>query len=131
MSVRIRHENLYRAIRTGFRSMEGRGYFPQMFLPRNNILHPQREVIVPAARLAIAGYVCGSILGTLICLISIGLPCFRYGIDSVDTSKSFLGVRGAVAATCGVLVMTLGWAAVVMAMRMASAAVASTRAWIA
>jgi NCS1 family nucleobase:cation symporter-1 len=67
-------------------------------------------------KLAVVGFLSGAIFGTAACLVGIALPCLKYGVDSIDASKTFLGVRGAVLAMSGLLVMSLGWAAVLMAM---------------
>jgi nucleobase:cation symporter-1, NCS1 family len=67
-------------------------------------------------RLAVIGYACGLIFGIIPVLLSGALPSFRYGVDAIDFSKSFLGVRGAYLPLAGLLVTALGWASVVCAM---------------
>jgi NCS1 family nucleobase:cation symporter-1 len=67
-------------------------------------------------RLAIIGYACGLVFGIVPVLLGTALPCYRYGVDSVDLSKAALGVRGAFVPLVGLLITALGWAAVVMAM---------------
>lgn len=72
--------------------------------------------MVGDTRLGIIGFICGTLAASIICLVSAALPSFRYGIDSIDASKSFLGVRGSILPLIGLLLSALGWAAVILAM---------------
>lgn len=72
--------------------------------------------MVGDTRLAIIGFLSGLLASSIICLLGAALPSFRYGIDCIDSSKWFLGVRGALLPLIGLLLSALGWAAVVMAM---------------
>jgi nucleobase:cation symporter-1, NCS1 family len=72
--------------------------------------------MVGDTRLGIIGFVCGILAASIICLLSAALPSFRYGIDSIDASKSFLGVRGSMLTLIGLLLSALGWAAVILSM---------------
>jgi nucleobase:cation symporter-1, NCS1 family len=69
-----------------------------------------------STRLLILGYLIGLILGETLCLFAVGVPSFRYGLDSVDAAKAALGTRGAVVLLIMVLATSLGWAYVLMAM---------------
>lgn len=75
---------------------------------------------------AIVGYWLGTMLGMAIVSMAVGVPCFRYGIDTVDAAKGALGVRGALVFMLGIVLSCLGWGNVLVAMtaRMAGAIVA-------
>ena len=67
-------------------------------------------------RLGIVGYACGMIVGVAAVLMSVALPAFRYGVDSIDIGKAVLGIRGSQCVLVGLLVSALGWAGVALAM---------------
>ena len=50
MPVRVAEKNLPRPVRTRFGRTKIRAHFSQVIFPRLEVFHPQREVIVPAAR---------------------------------------------------------------------------------
>src|SRR5690242_4385375 len=60
-------------------------------------------------QLALIGYTCGLILGFTPVLLGAALPSFKYGLDSIDFSKSALGVRGAFLPLGALLVVSVGW----------------------
>ncbi len=68
------------------------------------------------AKLAIAGYLIGLILGEVVVSLAGGIPSWRYGIDTIDASKAALGTRGSVVLLITVLATWLGWADVLIAM---------------
>lgn len=72
--------------------------------------------MVGDTRLGIIGFVCGILTASVVCLLSGAVVSFRYGVDCVDGSKPFLGVRGAMLPLAGLLLTAIGWAAVVMSM---------------
>ncbi|MGD9893623.1 MAG: cytosine permease, partial [Dehalococcoidia bacterium] len=67
-------------------------------------------------KLGIVGFACGSVIGTALAVWSVGLPGFRYGVDSIDVSKAALGVRGSAVTLVGLILMSLGWAGVALAL---------------
>ena len=71
---------------------------------------------VGATRLGILGYLIGLVLGIGFVSLAGGSLSFRYGVDTVDAGKASLGTRGSAALLVGVLVCTLGWAYVLLAM---------------
>jgi ketosteroid isomerase-like protein len=71
---------------------------------------------VGSTRLGILGYLVGLILGMSFVSLAGGSLSFRYGVDPVDASKASLGMRGSILLLVGVLVCTLGWANVLLAM---------------
>jgi purine-cytosine permease-like protein len=71
---------------------------------------------VGSTRLGILGYLVGLILGMSFVSLAGGSLSFRYGVDPVDASKASLGMRGSIVLLVGVLVCTLGWANVLLAM---------------
>jgi len=71
---------------------------------------------VGSTRLGILGYLVGLILGMSFVSLAGGSLSFRYGVDPVDASKASLGMRGSFVLLVGVLVCTLGWANVLLAM---------------
>jgi purine-cytosine permease-like protein len=62
------------------------------------------------------GYLIGMVLGLSFVSLAGGGLSYRYGVDTVDASKAPLGMRGSVALLFGVLLCTLGWANVLVAM---------------
>jgi hypothetical protein len=71
---------------------------------------------VGSTRLGILGYLVGLIFGMSFVSLAGGSLSFRYGVDPVDASKASLGMRGSILLLVGVLVCTLGWANVLLAM---------------
>jgi NCS1 family nucleobase:cation symporter-1 len=67
-------------------------------------------------KIGIAGFVCGTVLGMGPVILGSALPSFRYGVDVVDMSKAVLGTRGVAVMLTGFVVMSLGWAAIGLAM---------------
>ena len=67
-------------------------------------------------RLGIVGYLVGLVLGIAFVSLAGGALSFRYGVDTVDAGKASLGMRGSILLLVGVLVCTLGWANVLLAM---------------
>lgn len=67
-------------------------------------------------RLSVIGYAIGLIVGFGPVVLATGVPCFKYGVDTVDACKSAFGVRGALVALIGTLIAALGSASVVMSM---------------
>ncbi|HEX4241973.1 MAG TPA: cytosine permease [Steroidobacteraceae bacterium] len=67
-------------------------------------------------RLVILGYLIGLLIGEVLAVFAVGIPSFRYGVDTVDAAKASLGSRGAVVLLVMVLATSLGWAYVLMAM---------------
>ncbi len=68
------------------------------------------------ARLGMLGFIAGVLLGSVICLVGAALPGYRYGIDSIDVSAACLGSRGTLLPIAGTVLMSLCWAAVLIAM---------------
>lgn len=71
---------------------------------------------VGSTRLGIVGYLIGLVLGMSFVSLAGGAISYRYGVDTVDAGKPSLGMRGSVTLLLGVLVCTLGWANVLLAM---------------
>jgi len=71
---------------------------------------------VGSTRLGLAGYLIGLVLGMSFVSLAGGALSYRYGVDTVDAGKATLGMRGSLALLVGVLVCTLGWANVLLAM---------------
>ncbi|WP_187276549.1 cytosine permease [Parahaliea maris] len=67
-------------------------------------------------KLGIVGYTSGLIIGFVPCVLASGVPSFRFGIDTVDASKSVFGVRGAFLPMIGILCTSLAWSTIIMAM---------------
>jgi len=67
-------------------------------------------------RFAVGGYMAGLIIGFVPVLLSIGIPCFRYGIDTMDVIKSSFGQRGHVFPVLGLIYCSLAWCSVVAAL---------------
>jgi purine-cytosine permease-like protein len=66
--------------------------------------------------LSIIGYLIGLIIGVVLVVLAVGAVSWRYGIDTIDASKSALGPRGSVVLLLSVLSTCLGWAYVLIAM---------------
>jgi NCS1 family nucleobase:cation symporter-1 len=66
--------------------------------------------------LAIIGYLVGLIIGEVVVVFAVGIPCFRYGVDPIDVGKAALGSRGSVVLLISILAASLGWAYVLVAM---------------
>ncbi len=66
--------------------------------------------------IGIAGFVSGTVLGMGPVILGAAMPSFRHGVDVMDMSKVVLGTRGVIVALAGFTVMSLGWAAVGLAM---------------
>lgn len=71
---------------------------------------------VGSTRLGLVGYLIGLVLGMAFVSLAGGALSYRYGVDTVDAGKAALGMRGSLALLVGVLVCTLGWANVLLAM---------------
>ena len=71
---------------------------------------------VGSTKIGIVGYLIGLVLGLAFVSIAGGAASFRYGVETVDAGKGALGIRGSVVLLVGVLVCTLGWANVLLAM---------------
>jgi nucleobase:cation symporter-1, NCS1 family len=67
-------------------------------------------------RLGIFGYLIGLVLGMAFVSLAGGALSYRYGVDTVDAGKASLGMRGTFALLIGVLICTLGWSYVLLAM---------------
>ncbi|WP_213878928.1 cytosine permease [Pseudomonas sp. dw_358] len=67
-------------------------------------------------RIGILGYVIGLIVGLAPVYMAAGMVCFRHGVDPVDAAKSSMGTRGSALLLCLLLVTTLGWSFVLIAM---------------
>jgi NCS1 family nucleobase:cation symporter-1 len=67
-------------------------------------------------KLAITGYLIGLIVGEVVVLLAVGIPAWRYGVDTIDVAKAPLGIRGSVLLLITVLSTCLGWAYVLLAM---------------
>ncbi len=67
-------------------------------------------------RLGILGYACGTLLGAVLVLLSVAVPAFRHGIDSIVLGKAALGIRGSALVVLGMVVSALGWAGIALAM---------------
>lgn len=65
---------------------------------------------------AILGYWAGTALVMAIVALTVGVPSFRYGIDTADSAKSALGVRGALLLMVGIVFSCIGWGNVLVAM---------------
>jgi nucleobase:cation symporter-1, NCS1 family len=66
--------------------------------------------------LSIIGYLIGLIIGEVVVVVAVGIPSYRYGVDSIDIAKAALGSRGCVVILIAVMGASLGWAYVLMAM---------------
>jgi NCS1 family nucleobase:cation symporter-1 len=64
-------------------------------------------------RLGIIGYTSGLIIGFVPSALASGVPSFRFGVDTVDASKSVFGVRGSLLPMIGILTTSLCWAAII------------------
>jgi nucleobase:cation symporter-1, NCS1 family len=64
----------------------------------------------------LAGYALGLVIGTALTVLSASLISYRFGIDSVDASKTALGTRGSLILVCGIILVPLAWANVTFAM---------------
>jgi nucleobase:cation symporter-1, NCS1 family len=71
--------------------------------------------------LSIGGYTLGNFIGLTLVSLASGVPSFRYGVDTIDASKSALGVRGSLVFLVTVLVSCIGWANVLIALTARSA----------
>ncbi len=71
---------------------------------------------VGSTRLGLVGYLIGLVLGMSFVSLAGGALSYRYGVDTVDAGKAALGMRGSLALLIGVLICTLGWANVLLAM---------------
>jgi nucleobase:cation symporter-1, NCS1 family len=71
---------------------------------------------VGSTRLGLVGYLIGLVLGMSFVPLAGGALSYRYGVDTVDAGKPTLGMRGSLVLLVGVLVCTLGWANVLLAM---------------
>lgn len=106
----LEHERIFSSYGSFFRTFATLGSAIWVFLMGSAL------PMVGDTRLGIIGFLGGLLTASIICLLGGGLPSFRYGIDCIDSSKWFLGVRGAILPLVGLLLSALGWAAVVMAM---------------
>jgi NCS1 family nucleobase:cation symporter-1 len=67
-------------------------------------------------RIGVLGYAIGGIIGMVLVTLTSGVPCFKYGTDIIDASKSSFGYRGIVVLLFGLLATLLGWTYVVEAL---------------
>ncbi|WP_323993234.1 cytosine permease [Nguyenibacter sp. L1] len=67
-------------------------------------------------KIAIAGYLIGLIVGLVPTYLASGMISYRHGVDPVDAAKSTFGTRGALLMLAMILITTLGWAFVLIAM---------------
>ncbi|MGI4840885.1 MAG: cytosine permease [Janthinobacterium lividum] len=67
-------------------------------------------------RIGILGYLIGLIVGLAPVYLASGLISYRLGVDPVDASKSSMGTRGSSLLLALILVTTLGWSFVLIAM---------------
>jgi NCS1 family nucleobase:cation symporter-1 len=66
--------------------------------------------------IGIAGYLIGLIVGLVPTYLAAGLICYRHGVDPVDAAKSSMGTRGSSLLLALILISTLGWSFVLIAM---------------
>jgi len=66
--------------------------------------------------IGIAGYLIGLIVGLAPVYLASGMICFRHGVDPVDAAKSSMGTRGSSLLLALILITTLGWSFVLIAM---------------
>ncbi|MBA1203323.1 hypothetical protein G7009_16470 [Pseudomonas capeferrum] len=66
--------------------------------------------------IGIAGYLIGLIVGLVPTYLAAGMICYRHGVDPVDAAKSSMGTRGSALLLALILVSTLGWSFVLIAM---------------
>jgi NCS1 family nucleobase:cation symporter-1 len=66
--------------------------------------------------IGIMGYLIGLIVGLAPVYLASGLICFRHGVDPVDAAKSSMGTRGSVLLLALILITTVGWSFVLIAM---------------
>lgn len=97
--------------------------YPRLLLTYTAIAAASYSYLVGAAligvgntRVGIVGYLIGLVVGMAFVSLAGGALSYRYGVDTVDAGKAALGMRGGVTLLVGVLVCTLGWANVLLAM---------------
>lgn len=66
--------------------------------------------------LGILGYLIGLIVGLAPVYLASGMICHRHGVDPVDAAKSSMGTRGSALLLTLILITTLGWSFVLIAM---------------
>lgn len=66
--------------------------------------------------IGIAGYLIGLIVGLAPVYLASGMICYRHGVDPVDAAKSSMGSRGSSLLLALILMTTLGWSFVLIAM---------------
>lgn len=66
--------------------------------------------------IGIVGYLIGLIAGLAPVYLASGLICYRHGVDPVDAAKSSMGTRGSSLLLALILITTLGWSFVLIAM---------------
>ncbi|GLK91120.1 cytosine permease [Pseudomonas turukhanskensis] len=66
--------------------------------------------------IGILGYLIGLIVGLAPVYLASGLICYRHGVDPVDAAKSSMGTRGSSLLLALILITTLGWSFVLIAM---------------
>lgn len=66
--------------------------------------------------IGIVGYLIGLIVGLAPVYLASGMICYRHGVDPVDAAKSSMGTRGAALLLALILITTLGWSFVLIAM---------------
>lgn len=71
---------------------------------------------IGSKEVGIAAYMAGTIIAFVAVMLSGGLPSARYGIETIEVTKSSLGVRGIVVPVIGLLVVLVGASDVLAAM---------------
>ncbi len=66
--------------------------------------------------LGIGGYCAGTIIGMVLVSFAVGIPSFKYGLDTVDVAKAALGARGSLIFMGLILLSCVGWSNVLIAM---------------
>lgn len=67
-------------------------------------------------KLGIIGLVCGYAISLTLVVLASGMPSYRYGVDTIDATKSSFGRYGMVLPLFGLLATLVGWTYVLVAM---------------
>ncbi|GLK91121.1 cytosine permease [Pseudomonas turukhanskensis] len=81
-----------------------------------NYLFGASVAAVGSTSLGIMGYVIGLMMTLAPMYLASGMISYRHGVDPVDAAKSALGTRGSALLLFMILITTLGWAFVLVAM---------------
>lgn len=78
--------------------------------------------------LGILGFWIGTVISMVLVIFAVGIPSFRYGLDTIDVAKAALGVRGSKIFMVTIVLSCVGWGNVLLAMTARAAGVLASTA---